>query len=139
MNLTDQLLEFYHRETWHETRLPDSDVKNAFEVLFKKGRIITCIQDGKLLGYGEVWRINFEQFGRIICHVPFHVAEEDIETGNIAYIANVHILEEYRRLGVLENLKNQFMLSHINCDYFVGEALRKKHQPVKVFKRTEIL
>jgi len=94
---------------------------------------------GNLLGYVEYWRINFEQFGRLICKAGFNVHEEDIVSGPICYLSNTCIHPEHRRGPVYKTLRTMFFEKNFGAEYFVGEALRKKHQPVKVFKRTDFI
>ena len=94
--------------------------------------------NGIVLGYFEVWFINFEQFGRLICHAPFNSLTENLKDGNIAYVANTFILPEFRKGLTFKILRNRFYQVSSHCDYYVGVALRKKHSPIKVFKKSEL-
>lgn len=138
MDLIDQLIKFYYEaEWWHETRLSEPEIKEYYRVLIGKGRLVTVMDENNLLGYCESWRINYDKFGKLLCHVPINIAEEDISTGNIAYVFSVYVDKPYRNTKVITSLKHRFFALNYDCDYFVGEALRKKHQPVKVFKRQD--
>lgn len=134
MNLVDELLYFYYvYDKFQKDYLDEEEARKYHEIAVKKGRI-NYVSDGNiLLGYCESWRINFEQFGRIICGLPFNIKNEDIETGEIAYVANTTIHPEHRRSYVIRSLTRQFFKSNIDCKFFCGIARRKKHQPVKVF------
>lgn len=110
----------------------------ALDIALAKGRIIICEFDDKIVGYVETWRITFEQFGRLICKAPFLLDREDIEHGNICYLANTAIHPDYRNSFVVKYLKEKFFEQNSDAEYFVGEALRKKHQPIKVFKNRKL-
>jgi len=141
MTITDQLTDIYLNKEWwvrEEDKLPIKIAKNYYDKLLKDGNILTCEFDGQILGYVEAWKINFEQFGRIVCHADFCADGEDILNGNIAYVANVWIDKPYRRSWVTKDLILKFYKFTHNCDYYVGLATRKKTQPVKVFKKSEL-
>lgn len=135
MNLTDQLWELYEQETWHKTRLAKEECDAYHSQLLDQGNIIT-VRDGDILaGYVEFWRINYEQFGRIICGEGLSAIREDVVHGYIAYVANTFIRPEYRKGEVYKMLRDRFFEANKYCTYFVGNARRKKSEPVKVFKR----
>lgn len=137
--MIDDLIRIYlNEELWHKTKLSKEAARRYFETIIKKGRIISYTDKGSVVGYCESWRINYEQFGRIICCESFYPMEEDIENGNIAYLANTFIYPDYRQGKVYVTLRNRFMEQNKECDYFVGEARRKKVGLIKVFKREEI-
>lgn len=138
-NITQQLTDIYlsDEEYWHTEKLDYTDSLNYFNCLLNRNRIQTVTYNGKLIGYVESWRLNFEQFGRIICNRPFSAMEEDINTGNIAYVANVWVHKDYRRSVAIQILKHRFFELNQDCDYFVGEAKRKKVGLVKVFNRKD--
>ena len=136
--LIDQLVEFYYKyDTFQEAYLPEERARQIYQLLLDRDRLHIYQNAGELLGYGESWRINYEQFGRIICghNLYNHIEDEDISTGNIAYLANVTIHPDWRNKTVLNILRNDFFTKNYSCDYFVGHAKRKKTQPVKVFTR----
>lgn len=140
MTTVEQLNKVYFTEEWWQSHSETpAGITNYHQGMLDKGNIITYIKDGELLGYVEVWFINFEQFGRLICGDTFIAPFEDTQNGNIAYLANCWIKEEYRRSQVTNLLKIQFFRKCSHCDYFVGEALRKRTQPIKVFKKSELV
>ena len=138
--MINQLLEFYYKyDTFQEAYLPEERARQIYQLLLDRGRLHIYQNNGKLLGYGESWRINYEQFGRIICgeNLYKHIEDEDISTGKIAYVANVTVHPDWRNRTVLNILRNDFFTKNYSCDYFVGHAKRKKTQPVKVFTRQQ--
>jgi len=107
--------------------------------MLAKRNIITYTQDGIVLGYFEVWFLNFEQFGRLVVHAPFNQLDEDIVNGNIAYVANTWIHPDFRKGAVYKILRNRFFNMCNKCEYYCGSALRKKTQPIKVFKVKDLV
>lgn len=138
--LVGQLVEFYYvYDQFQEPRIPEPELRNTLFVLLQKNRILVCVEGDQLLGYVECWRVNFEQLGRLMCHVkPFDVGLEDIEHGNICYINNTTIHPEYRRSWVARYLRTLVFDTNRECEFFLGEALRKRTQPVKIFRADAI-
>lgn len=139
-SILDQLVYFYyHHDLFQpEPRLPEYEIRNTWQNILNKERVLyTLNEEGKILGYVESWRINYAQLGWILCNNPFDVALHDIVSGNICYVANTTILPEYRFTHVVRDLKTRFFEQNKECEFFVGEARRKKHQPFKVFRRHE--
>jgi len=139
--LTRQLCRVYfNEEGWHKAKLSEEEATKYFDNLLEKGNIIYYEEKGKLLGYVEFWRINYEQLGRILCHASFSSYLENVQTGNICYFANCWIDKDQRgKREVFKILKFKFFNKNGDSDYFIGQALRKKHQPVKVFTRKQYL
>jgi len=139
--MIEQLLEFYYKYDKFQNNCSDeSKIRRIYEIMHERDRLHMYLDNsGELLGYGESWRINFEQFGRIVCGQNFydHLEDEDIETGNIAYLANVTIHPDWRGTYVLGILRNDFFTKNYTAEYFCGHAKRKKHQPMKVFTKQQ--
>lgn len=139
--MIDQLVEFYYKyDKFQEGYLDEDAIRRIYTVLLNKDRLhIYKDNDGKLLGYGESWRISYTQFGRIICghNLYSNLESEDINTGNIAYLANVTIHPEWRGTHVLRMLRNDFFTKNYMCEYFCGTARRKRSQPIKVFTKQQ--
>ena len=112
---------------------------NYHNAMLAKGAIITYLVDGVVLGYFEVWRINYHQFGRLICHDNWNQLDEDITTGNLAYVANTWIHPDFRQGAVYKVLRNRFFAMCNKCEYYCGSALRKRTQPIKVFKVKDLV
>ena len=139
VTIIDQLVRIYEtEEPWHTTRMSHEEAVKYHQKLYDDGCIIVYHELGVVLGYIEVWRLSFEQLGRCVCRHPFSAYLEDVKSGNIAYVANVWVDEKFRRGSVMKMIKHLFFAAHHDAEYFVGEALRKKTQPVKAFKRDEL-
>lgn len=138
-DMLKQFVGITQAENWRNNFLSDEGSIIYKKRMISRGNFLTYIEGGKIVGYCEFWRITFEQFGRIICHEPFYTDLEDTTSGNIAYVANTWIHPEWRKGYVYKALRNRFFKENFKCDYFCGEALRKKTQPVKVFKREKLL
>lgn len=139
MSLVEQLVEIYYEEYWHKEYLSRPLAYEYHDKLLSSGNIITVSDGDNLCGYVEYWRLTYEQFGRIICGEPFSAMHEDVQTGQIAYVANTFIRKEFRRSSTWLLLKDRFIEINKECTHFCGHARRKKSEPVKVFKREEIL
>lgn len=140
MTIVDQLVRIYlEEETWHEKKLDEASAKLYTARLLEKGNILYYEFNGEVLGYVEFWNINFEQLGRIICHEKFCADSEKTQNGNICYVANTWIHPLFRDGFVYKTLKERFFKANRRATYFLGVALRKKAQPVKVFRMTDMI
>ncbi len=142
MSLVEQLAEVYlTHESWHTKKLPYEEAIDYYEVAVRKQRIIPYLDNGNLLGYVESWVINYEQFGRILCRLPFDISKEDIEHGPICYIEGTWIEPKMRGFGrdVHRDLTQRLFEQNLHCEFFVGEAMRKQAGFVKILKRTDAI
>lgn len=138
-SIVQQLNDIYYNEEWWQSHNETVEGITLYhQTMIDKGNLLYIERDGKLLGYVEFWLINFEQFGKLVCHEHFSAIHEDTTTGNISYVANTWIAKDYRRSWVYKSLRNLYYKCSNKCEYFVGNALRKKTQPIKVFKRSEM-
>lgn len=135
MDIIEELIRIYEtEEQWHKTKLSREEARKYFQTVLKKGRILWYMDRGNLVAYVESWRVNYEQLGRIICKAPFSAYLEDVETGAIAYLANTWIHKDYRRTNVYRLMRDIFMEQNRDCEYYVGDARRKRTGLIKVFK-----
>jgi hypothetical protein len=120
--------------------MDDASIDRYHEYMIGKDAISMVIENGRLLGYVAYYRINFEQLGRLVCQLPFNALEEDIVSGNILYLIDVTIDPEYRGTHVYKQLRDMLFSKNADCEFFIGHAIYKKRsQPIRVFKRTEIM
>lgn len=139
MNVVDQLVRIYFEEEyWHKEKLSEKGAIFYHETMLQKGRILVCLDGPRVCGYVESWRLNFEQLGRIVCDVPFSATLENVETGLIAYLANVFISKESRNSAVYKYLRSEFFKQNYACEFYIGHARRKKTEPLKVFRRQDV-
>ena len=140
LSTLNELLEHCYRnnQPWQEFYMPKEDALQYFDAMIKRGNIISIVDNGILLGYVEFWRINFEQFGRLIAKAPFFTLEEDTEHGKLCFIANIWIKPDFRRGMVFKTMEVLFFKMNNTCEYYCGTAWRKKTRPVKVFQRNAL-
>lgn len=139
IDIAEQLTNIYFREEWWQSHsMPYEEAIKYHTKLYNQGNIVVYQEDDKVIGYLEVWRINFEQFGKLVCHEHFSAYHEEINRGNIAYVANTWIQPDKRGGYVYKSLRNLFFRNNFMCNYYVGQALRKKTQPIKVFKKSDL-
>lgn len=132
-NLAEQLTFIYEQvETWHKIRLSTADANVYHERLLMQGNIVTIVEDGVLKGYIEVWKINFEQLGRLLCGISVYVYDENITDGNIAYINNGWIAEDYQNTDMARKLEAKFTEQFKDCIY-VARKRQKYSEAFKVY------
>ena len=138
-SVLDQLTRIhYEYENWHDKNQPKSEVKQYISKVIKKGRLLVYVSQGEVLGYVESWRLDYDQWGKIVCHESFSPCDQEVNFGPIAYVANVWIHPDHRRSNVFKMLYIGFMQQNWNAKYFVGVALRKKTQPIKVLTKKDV-
>jgi hypothetical protein len=139
--VADQLSDIYfNKENWYlSEKLSKQEAYSYHENLYYKGNIEVYKVDDIVIGYVEFWKITFEQLGRIICHAPFSAYLENVTDGNVAYVANTYIEPAYRKSNVYYTLRNQFFKQCRHCDYFVGDARRKKTGLIKVYNKAQLV
>ena len=139
MMLADKLAAFYHKyDTFHVGENMERS-HMMFQKLLDHNRIITSLDhNGEIIGFVESWRLDYKQFGWVICHPEYpNIDMWDLNGGNICYLANVAIHPDYRFSYVYQYLKTEFFRQNYACEFFTGQAYRKRHQPLKVFTRQE--
>lgn len=123
--IIDQLTDIYlNKETWHKNKLSKEEADEYHRRLIMQKNIITYIEDKKLIGYIEVWKINFEQLGRLICEIPFFVFDENITDGNIAYISNMWISPDHRFNLVNKRIVKDFFNRFSSCEYMLLRRIK---------------
>jgi len=139
LNIIDQLIQF-HRGEWFQAhdKQTDEQLRLYFETMVRKNRMIFAMQGDEVLGYAESYRLDYAQFGRLVCGEDIVVDREDVETGPIAYLANVHVKEAHQSSWPIKYLKLEFFKQNYTASYFCGYAERKKHRPWKIFKRQQL-
>jgi hypothetical protein len=136
MTLAQQLTKVYlHEATHHKTKLSEEEAGRYYGRVI--GNVDVARHEGRIVGYVEYWRITFEQFGRLVCYAPFDIHTEDIQSGNVAFLADVWIAPSFRKGLVIRELRDKFFNRNIQCDYFCGEAQRKKVGLYKVFTKQD--
>lgn len=143
MDLANELNYIYFtEETVHPFvgggKLSEEEAYEYHRILLERGNIITVVDGEAFCGYVEYWRLTFEQFGRVICGEPISAINEDVQTGQIAYVANTFIFPEYRQGAVARMLRERFFEANEPCTHFCGNARRKRSEPVKVFRKEQI-
>jgi len=137
-DIIEQLIYIYlHEEDWHKAKLSHKDSRDYFSSMISKGRIQIVLEEEEVIGYVESWRLSYEQWGRKVCHETIHSMTEDVSGGPVCYLANIWIRKEKRRGDTLRKLRDLFFYYNSDSEYFVGHALRKKTQPIKVLKKID--
>jgi len=118
--------------------LPHSEGIQYFTRLMMNGNIITYIQDGELLGFIEYWRVNMEQFGRICCNLTL-THDEDLNSGEICLITRMYIIPDMRNAHTFIHLGSQLLAKNRDADFYAAMQFHKKHKPLQIYTRDQIL
>lgn len=114
------------------------DAIKYFERLMMNGNIITYIKEGELLGFIEFWRINHEQFGRLCCNETLQ-HEENLLNGSICLITRMYIIPDLRNAETFINLGRALLERNKDATNYAAMQMQKKHKPLQVYTRDEIL
>ena len=127
-NDVDQLVDIYsNKESWRKEFLSQDDIRQYFADVMRKNRIVVVKDGDEVTGYAESWRINKTQLFRYVSGQPFHVGEEDIETGGIVYISSVWAKDTKTFRRLVRSLKDQ----NNQCGH---TAWHKRNDVLKIFK-----
>lgn len=118
--------------------LPHDEAMKYFERLMMNGNIITYVVDGELLGFIEFWRVTNEQFGRLCCNMTL-AHSEDLLNGNICLITRMYLTPDIRNADAFINLGKTLIDKNKNCSHFAAMQFQKKHKPIQVYTREELL
>lgn len=130
--MIDQLADLRMKhEHWREDKL--NLVQQYFDYMLKLGLIITYEEEGKVLGYLEYWRINYETLGKIVADVPYDPFELDLKEGPVAYVANTCVLPGDRKTEVFANLAKEFFKLNKDAESIIGRR-QKRRYPITVYK-----
>lgn len=132
MDILTQLYNIYEKEeNWHTSRLPEQDFKGVKKYLMDKNLLWVEIIGSEVVAYCEVWKINYEQWGRISCGELLYTYDENLTDGNIAYISNLWVKECYRNMGLIKIMQDKFTEKFNDCKYV---ACKRKHGlPYRVY------
>ena len=86
----------------------------------------------------EFWRISFEQFGLICANVTL-THDEDLLSGNIGIITRMWITPDMRNGETFLHLGREFLRLNKECTHYAALQFHKKHKPLQVYTREEIL
>lgn len=138
-NIAEQLTFLYiNDEKWYSHKLSEHDANLYHERLLMQGNIITHITDGMLDGYLEFYRINYEQLGRILCDIQLG-DDEDLLTGDIAFINRMWIKEEFRNTRIFNMLGAIFLERNKDANIFATIQQHKNHKPFQVYSKEELI
>lgn len=133
MGVLDQLVEFYHREEWHATRISDDEARAYYMRLFQTGRIITCMEGDLLLGYVEFTRVNLTQLGYLMLADTIDTDIYDPK-GHVVYVSGLYIPEQFRSVGVIQHLKREIIAANPDAQFLVGETQGRHRKSWAVYR-----
>ena len=131
----DKLVDFYYKHENHNPDVELEDLRHFFSVLLSYDQIIIERENDEIVGYLEYFKLNYAQFGWIVCGNYFDIAKHNITDGNIAYFANVLIRPDKRKQWVVKSLKKEFFKRTADCEFITGHKNGKRYKPIAVFRR----
>jgi hypothetical protein len=136
-----KLVKFYRDYNLVPSGLDDAELCAYFIALdHRKNLIVELDYEFEVIGFIELWRINYEQLGRIMVHGLIDAREEDTSSGSICFLANLAIHPEHRNGPVADILRHRFFKENYTCQFFCGDSRRKKHHHTfNVYPRTEMI
>ena len=127
-----QLVDIYYKhEWWHKHTLNYEEAYKYHAHQFKNNNLFIYMEDEKVIGYCEYWRIDFEKWGRLVCGLDISPIEENVKEGIICSVQNVWINKEHRRGKVVKSMEKEFFKRNHDAEYFVGQAERKSANLIK--------
>ena len=139
MDLVTELCKVYENEDWHSIRLSDEEARRYHEHGLQNGSILCATEDGVLKGYLEIWKLSFEQLGRVLCGEPFSPMQEEVFHGPVAYLANIWIKSDERDGRIMKILRLKFFGHTTECKFITGHLTKRLHAPFQIFKRGRIM
>jgi ribosomal protein S18 acetylase RimI-like enzyme len=137
-----ELVRFYRAYNLVPSGLSDDELTAYFIAMeHRKNLIVELDFEFAIIGFIELWRINYEQLGRIMVHGLIDAREEDTSSGPICFLANLAIHPDYRSDKHLDRiLRNRFFKENYQCEYFCGDSRRRiHHHTFNIYKRTDIM
>jgi hypothetical protein len=137
----DKLVQFYRAYNLIPSSLTDEELAKYYKLMDSQDNLIVeCDSEGEIIGFCEIWRINYDQLGRIMVHGVIDARHEDTVSGSICFVANLAILPYYRMNGVFDLMKHKFFIQNYNCEYFCGDSRRRSHHHTfNLYKRNEFI
>jgi hypothetical protein len=137
MSVLKQLLEIYYtNEWWHGNALSYEEAYKYHSKMLNEGNIIYCERDGEVLGYVEFWKVSPSQFKRLAEKEEFSAYLEDVQTGEICWVANVFIKKPYRNNGVYGSLKRKLFEINKDCIAYAGTEV-KRAKRLRIYRNKE--
>ena len=137
-----KLVEFYRDYNLIESGLNDQELCAYFIALDHRHNLIIELDwEHDIIGFIELWRITYEQLGRIMVHGLIDARAEDTSSGSICFLANLAIHPSHRGDKSLDRLlRNRFFKENYGCEYFCGDSRRRiHHHTFNIYKRSEIM
>jgi hypothetical protein len=130
-----KLIRFSHNYENHFPNVNHYDLAQYYNKLVDEDKIIVeWDSDRDVVGYVEYFRLNYAQFGWMICNGTIDIFKHSISGGNIAYLANILIRPMERKTRVIRKLKKRFFELNRDADFITGSKNGKRYKPIAVFK-----
>lgn len=129
LDIIEQLIEIhYTHEAWHGN-MSKKSASDYFSTLMERGNLLISFDGEKVTGYAEAWKLSYAKFGYYMLSEYFDINKLSTVSGEVCFIANICILPEYRKTGVIKDLLKQAREYGSDCLYFAGRSTLKSRKP----------
>jgi len=137
--MIDKIVQLYlHELPKCPVMLSEQEATEYFERLMMNGNIITYVKDGELLGFLEFWRCSEEVFGKVCLGLPIS-HDTDLVNGPVCMISRMYIVPDLRNAETFITIGREFLNRNLTATHYVALQAHKKHKPLQVYNRNEIL
>ncbi len=108
---------YYNKEKWHETKLPKDIGRTYFTKGLKDKNVVVLREADDIIGYISVWFLDNEQTARVISGQRFDAVDENITEGEIVFVANAYVENQFRHKGRIMELNQAMKDAHPDHEY----------------------
>lgn len=140
-DIISQIADLYQSKEfwWFDVIEQDRERLEATIALLIDRKNIFWVKDGdEIVGVCETWKINYETLGKMVCKIDTPLDLVDTTSGNIAYVMNIWVHEDYRKSSAMELMKKRWFELYGDVEYYCGHAKRKSVGMYKTFKVSEL-
>lgn len=136
-----KLVQFYREYCVPGSALSDEALCAYFIALdHRKNLLVEVDYEFEVIGFIELWRISYEQLGKIMVHGFIDARDENTTDGPICFLANLAIHPAHRGGPVASILRHRYFKENYTCSYFCGDSRRRAHHHTfNIYPRTEIM
>jgi hypothetical protein len=139
-NPVEQIIDIYSSNEfwWVEEKAAKDSLRSYIWQLVDRGNIFWAVNEGKVVGVCETWKIDFQTLGKLVCKINDAIEYTNTTDGIIAFVVNVWIDKECRQGRVFREMKKEWYKRFHECAYYVGHAQRKSLGMYKAFKVSDL-
>jgi len=122
--LTDEKHDYPH--------LNEVDSIKYFNYVNENGYFVCEYEGNTLIGYMEVWRLEYSQLCHLMSDMPFCIYDEQLRDGPICFISNYFVVEGHRNKDVHRKLEWKLYKEHGDFA-FLAYKRQERFTGVKIY------